>query len=130
MSKKITKLNSATVVDTDTNLPKEEKKSETAQEMAERLQKEVDAYKEMVSTINSQEKLDELEKEMMKEYDDYEAYIKDVRYQLPESTVFEGKTFSKADVAGKIIYFISKIEQSWQYVLFRERSRTRLRQSL
>ena len=93
MSKKITKLNSATVVDTDTNLPKEEKKSETAQEMAERLQKEVDAYKEMVSTINSQEKLDELEKEMMKEYDDYEAYIKDVRYQLPESTVFEGKTF-------------------------------------
>ena len=117
MSKKITKLNSATVVDTDTNLPKEEKKSETAQEMAERLQKEVDAYKEMVSTINSQEKLDELEKEMMKEYDDYEAYIKDVRYQLPESTVFEGKTFSEADVAGKIIYFISKIEQSWQYVL-------------
>ena len=52
----------------------------------------------MVSTINSQEKLDELEKEMMKEYDDYEAYIKDVRYQLPESTVFEGKTFTRAKV--------------------------------
>lgn len=114
----ITKLNSAKEgAITAPKNQKEETAQETAQEMAERLQKEVDAYKEMVSTINSQEKLDELEKEMMKEYDDYEAYIKDVRYQLPESTVFEGKTFSKADVAGKIIYFISKIEQSWQYVL-------------
>ena len=94
-----------------------ETQEETAQQMAERLQKEVDEYKEMVSSITSQEKLDELEKEMMKEYDDYEAYLKDVRYPLPASTTFEGKEFSKSDVAGKIIYFISKIEQTWQYVL-------------
>lgn len=110
----ITKLNSA---EEGANTASEKQKEETAQEMAERLQKEVDAYKEMVSNVNSQEKLDELEKDMMKEYDEYEAYIKDVRYPLPESTTFEGKEFTKADVAGKIIYFISKIEQTWQYVL-------------
>jgi len=110
----ITKLNS---VEEGANTASEKQKEETAQEMAERLQKEVDAYKEMVSAIDSQEKLDELEKDMMKEYDEYEAYIKDVRYPLPESTTFEGKEFTKADVAGKIIYFISKIEQTWQYVL-------------
>lgn len=95
----------------------EEVRVETAQEMAERLQKEVDAYKEMVSTKETQEELDELEKEIMKEMDAYDEYIKGVRYNLPENTVFEGKTYTRSAVADKITYFISKIEQTWQYVL-------------
>lgn len=92
-------------------------KEETAQEMAERLQKEVDAYKEMVSTKETQEELDELEREIMKEMDAYDKYIKSVRYTLPENTVFEGKTYTRSAIADKITYFISKIEQTWQYVL-------------
>jgi hypothetical protein len=103
------KLNSQEVLD--------EVRVETAQEMAERLQKEVDAYKELVSTKETQEELDELEKEIMKEMDAYDEYIKGVRYALPESTVFEGKTYTRSAVADKITYFISKIEQTWQYVL-------------
>jgi len=103
------KLNSQEVLD--------EVRVETAQEMAERLQKEVDAYKELVSTKETQEELDELEKEIMKEMDAYDEYIKGVRYALPESTVFEGKTYTRSVVADKITYFISKIEQTWQYVL-------------
>ena len=95
----------------------EEVRVETAQEMAERLQKEVDAYKEMVSTKETQEELDELEKEIMKEMDAYDEYIKSVRYNLPETTVFEGKTYTRSAIADKITYFISKIEQTWQYVL-------------
>lgn len=95
----------------------EEVRVETAQEMAERLQKEVDAYKEMVSTKETQEELDELEKEIMKEMDAYDEYIKGVRYNLPENTIFEGKTYTRSAVADKITYFISKIEQTWQYVL-------------
>lgn len=109
MSKKIQTLNSQEVLD--------EVHAETAQEMAERLQKEVDAYKEMVSTKETQEELDELEKEIMKEMDTYDEYIKGVRYALPESTTFEGKMYTRSAVAEKIIYFISKIEQTWQYVL-------------
>lgn len=92
-------------------------KVETAQEMAERLQKEVDAYKEMVSTKETQEELDELEREIMKEMDAYDEYIKGVHYNLPDNTTFEGKTYTRSAVAEKIIYFISKIEQTWQYVL-------------
>ena len=103
------KLNSQEVLD--------EVRVETAQEMAERLQKEVDAYKEMVSTKETQEELDELEREIMKEMDEYDKYIKDVRYALPENTVFEGKTYTRSAIADKITYFISKIEQTWQYVL-------------
>ena len=95
----------------------DEVRVETAQEMAERLQKEVDAYKEMVSTKETQEELDELEREIMKEMDAYDKYIKGVRYALPESTTFEGKLYTRSAVADKITYFISKIEQSWQYVL-------------
>lgn len=103
------KLNSQEVLD--------EVRVETAQEMAERLQKEVDAYKKKVSEVETQEELDELEKEIMKEMDVYDEYIKGVRYTLPENTVFEGKTYSRSVVADKITYFISKIEQTWQYVL-------------
>ena len=95
----------------------EDLRVETAQEMAERLQKEVDAYKKKVSEVETQEELDELEKEIMKEMDAYDEYIKGVRYNLPENTVFEGKTYTRSAVAEKIIYFISKIEQTWQYVL-------------
>ena len=109
MSKKIKKLNSQEVLD--------EVHAETAQEMAERLQKEVDAYKELVSTKETQEELDELEREIMKEMDAYDEYIKGVRYALPESTTFEGKLYTRSAVADKITYFISKIEQTWQYVL-------------
>ena len=93
------------------------KTTETAQEMAERLQKEVDAYKELVATKNTQEELDELEKGMMEVMDEFDKYIKDRVYTLPDSCVWEGKTFTRGDVAGKIIYFVSKIEQTWQYVL-------------
>lgn len=95
----------------------EDVRVETAQEMAERLQKEVDDYKEMVSKKNTQEELDELEREIMKEMDAYDEYIEGVRYNLPKNTVFEGKNYTRSAVADKITYFISKIEQTWQYVL-------------
>lgn len=101
----------------DLNSTKDAEHIETAQEMAERLQKDLDEYKDFIATINSQEKLDELEKEIMTEMDKNDAHLKEVRYQLPDSCTFENTKYSRADVAGKIIYFVSKIEQNWQYVL-------------
>ena len=105
------------VVEADLIIPKKEEKVETAQEMAERLQKEVDEFKEKVSKIKTQEELDELEKEIMKELDEYDDYIKGVKYELPNDVVFEGTKYNKAQVAGLIVNFISRIEQTWQYVL-------------
>lgn len=92
-------------------------KVETAQEMAERLQKDLDEYKKFIETVNSQEKLNELEEDIMKEMDKNDAYLKDVRYALPDMCMFENTKYSRSDVASKIIYFVSKIEQTWQYVL-------------
>ena len=90
---------------------------ETAQEMAKRLQSEVDAYAEKVSEINSQEELDNLEKVLMEEMDTYDKYIKERVYELPEGCTFEGKNYTRSMIADYIVQFISKIEQTWQYVL-------------
>lgn len=90
---------------------------ETAKEMAQRLTKEVELYKELVDTKNTQEELDELEKSLMSEMDEFDKYIKERVYNLPTSCTFEGKSYTRSDVATKIVYFISKIEQTWQYVL-------------
>ena len=90
---------------------------ETAQEMAKRLQSEVDAYAEKVSEINTQEELDDLEKVLMEEMDTYDKYIKERVYELPEGCAFEGKNYTRSMIADYIVQFISKIEQTWQYVL-------------
>lgn len=89
---------------------------ETAMEMAQRLTKEVEDYKKMIDEIMTQEELDEKEKEIIAIIDENDKHLKDVKYVLPKNTEFEGKSYSKSDVGAKIIYFISKIEQSWIYV--------------
>ena len=95
----------------------ETERVETAQEMAKRLQSEVDAYAEKVSEINTQEELDELEKSLMEEMNTYDKYIKARVYELPEGCTFEGKNYTRSTIADYIVQFISKIEQTWQYVL-------------
>ena len=103
---KITKLNSA-----PTGAP------ETAMEQAQRLQKEVDAYKEYVDTIDDPKQLEEEEKKCIAELEEFDKYIKGVRYNIPAGVDFEGKHYSRSDVAGKILYFLGKNEVSWQYTL-------------
>lgn len=95
----------------------EEKKVETAKDMAERLTKEVEEYKARVDTKNTQEELDEMEKELIAKMDAFDKIIKERVYELPNSCIFEDKIYTKSDVSNKIVYFISKIEQTWQYVL-------------
>lgn len=94
-----------------------EAKQETAKEMAERLTKEVEEYKALVDTKETQEELDEMEKEIMAKMEEFDAVIKNRTYELPGSCIFEDKIYTRSEVSNKIIYFISKIEQTWQYVL-------------
>lgn len=116
METKKTKLNSAAIAEGAIAEEVKTKKVETAMEMAKRLEKEVEEYKEMVSSKKTQEELDELEKALMDEMDEFDKYIKKRVYDLPTGCSFEGKNYTRQDVAGKIIYFISKMEQTWQYV--------------
>lgn len=94
-----------------------EETKETAKEQAERLQKEVDEYKEYLDKIDDQETLKEEEKKCIEALDEYDKYVSGVKYNVPDGVDFEGKHYSRKDVAGKIIYFISKQEVNWQYTL-------------
>jgi hypothetical protein len=96
---------------------KNENKNETALEMAKRLEKEVEAYKKEIEKLKTAEELDEKEKEILAEMDKYDAYLKERKYALPATCVYEGHTYSRSEIAKRIVRFISKIEQTWQYVL-------------
>ena len=93
-----------------------ENPDETAMEMAKRLTKEVEEYKKEIDEIKTQEELDEKEKEIISIMEKNDEHLRNVNYILPKGVDFEGKHYTKNAVAIKIIAFISKIEQSWQYV--------------
>lgn len=89
----------------------------TAKEYGDLLQKDLDAYKERVSNIMTSEELDEEEKHWLEELDKSDAYIKTIKYKLPKDVKFEGQNKTHSDIAGKVIYYISKNEVTWQYCL-------------
>lgn len=93
-----------------------ENENETAMDMAKRLTQEVEDYKKLVDTKMTQEELDEMEKEIITIIETNDEHLKCVMYDLPASVDFEGTSYTRSAVATKIIYFISKIEQSWQFV--------------
>lgn len=89
----------------------------TSQEMAEKLQDEVVAYTKKVKDINDYGVLTKEEKTLNEMLIENEKYLNGVTYELPSTCEFEGTTYTRDDVAEKIIYFISRNEQPWQYVL-------------
>lgn len=93
------------------------KKEETALEQAKRLEKEVEEYKKKIEEINDMDALKEEEKVIIAEIDKFGEYIKTRVYSVPDEVIWEGKRYSRADVAGKINYFINKNEVGWQYTL-------------
>ena len=86
-------------------------------EYGDLLQRDLDAYKETVAKMNTQEELDAEEKHWLEELDKNDEYIKTIKYQLPKDVKFEGQSKTKSDISGKIIYYISKNEVTWQYCL-------------
>ena len=99
---------------------KDEKLNRTemkSNEYADVLQKDLDAYKERVATINTQEELDEEEKYWLEQLEKNDAYLKEVKYELPKNVTFGTEVKTRGDIAGKIIYYISKTEVTWQYCL-------------
>jgi len=96
----------------------EEFKDKTVEETQELLQKRVEEYTAKVDKITDVNELNKLEQEIDAEQAEYDEYIKKVEYELNTAGVdFEGKHFSLNDVAKKIIYYLNKIEQDFQYCL-------------
>lgn len=81
------------------------------------LQDDLTVWADEIALIDSQEKLEELEKEVMAEHDKVQLDLKSVVYDLPESTVFDGKEFKKSKIMDNIVYFLGKHEVEWSYTL-------------
>lgn len=89
----------------------------TLEVVAQQFDQELQEFGIQVGEITELDQLDELEKEIMKEQDEVDAYLRTVQYQLPDSAVFDGEKYSLNDIAKNIVYFINKREVEWKYTL-------------
>ena len=96
---------------------REYKEDESAQEMGDRLQKQADEHKKKLEEVNSLEEIDKMEKEILEILDEFDKYIKQKRYKLPVSVMFDGALYTKEQVGVKIARSLNKKEVQWQYTL-------------
>lgn len=63
-----------------------------------------------------EEQLLSMEGDLMTTMDEYDAYIKGVTYELPESCVFDEETFSKKQICEYVSDYINTQEVQWEHV--------------
>lgn len=86
-------------------------------EVEKELAAELDAYVKQVNEIMDVNELMKLESDLMKEAEEYDAYLNNVEYQLPEDTNFENTHYSRNDVAKYILAALNKVEVEWSHTL-------------
>lgn len=90
-------------------------KEQSLQEVAAQFDKELSDYVKEVMAVDDQAVLADMEQAVIKEQQEVDKYIGQVKYQLPKEVVFDGEKRSLARIAGDIIYFLNKKEVEWQY---------------
>lgn len=96
----------------------EDFKEKSIEETQEVLSKRLEEYTAKVKEINDVEELKKMEEEIDKEQEEFDKYLREVEYPLnPDGVDFEGKHYTLSDVAKKIIYYMNRIEQDFQYCL-------------
>ena len=94
-----------------------ELKKKTYAEVAEELDKTLNEFKESVSKITDVEELNKLESDLMEDQKKYDAYIKEVKYVLPDGVDYDDEHFSKNAIAKIVVEFLNRTEIDWQYTL-------------
>lgn len=87
------------------------------EEMMVAMQEDLANYTEQVKSFTKVEECEAEEQVLMASMDEVQARLASVNYELPASIVFEDKTYSKKDIASKIIYFLNKVEVKWEHTL-------------
>jgi hypothetical protein len=98
-------------------MTRQELEGKTYEEVANLFDQELDEYNKKVDEVMDQEVLNSMESDLMKEMDENNTYLKQVEYELPNAVEFNGKRWTKNDIAAKIIYFLNKNEVEWSYTL-------------
>lgn len=86
-------------------------------EMAQAMQADLVLYREKVAAFTTVDECNAEEQVLMASMDEVQARLNEVKYELPKEIVYEGKTYSKKDIAAKIIYFVNKLEVKWENTL-------------
>ena len=86
-------------------------------EMAQAMQADLVLYREKVAAFSTVDECNAEEQVLMASMDEVQARLNEVKYELPKEIVYEGKTYSKKDIAAKIIYFVNKLEVKWENTL-------------
>ena len=63
------------------------------------------------------EVLEEFEKNVVQELEEYDKYLDEVEYELPEFCEFEDTKFTRQQVAKMIVKYLNKNEVEWKFAL-------------
>ena len=98
-------------------IKREDFNGKTYQEMAAAIQAELIDYKAQVDGFNTIEECETEEQVLMASMDEVQTHLDTVEYDLPKEVEYEGKKYTKNQIASKIIYFINKIECKFEHTL-------------
>ena len=87
------------------------------EEMAAAMQVELDNYKITVDGFTTTDECAAEEQVLMASMKEVEERLNNVVYTLPDSVEYNGKTYSRKNVAEKVNYFLNKIECKWEQTL-------------
>lgn len=83
----------------------------------DQLQENLDAFKNEVNQINDMAELEKMEAELIEVMKEHDQYLRDTKYELADKIEFEGKKYSRRDVAASVAYFIGKATVKWEMTL-------------
>jgi hypothetical protein len=98
-------------------IKREDFNGKTYDEMLAAMQADLATYSETVSNFNTPDECAAEEQVLMASMDEVQERLSSVEYVLPDKTEYNGKKYSKKDVAAKIIYFLNKLEVKWEQTL-------------
>lgn len=85
--------------------------------VGEELEKKLKEFKEEISKKNDKEELESMEQDLMKTMNEYDEYLKNVKYELPKFIKYNDITYSNTDISNRIVSFLNKLEVEFSYVL-------------
>lgn len=98
-------------------MTKEDLKDKSVKEIQEMMDRESTLFKDEVAGIDSLEELMKMEVDIIEEMKEYDKYLDDIVYPVIDQVEYNGKKYSKNDIASAIIYFLNKSEVEWSYTL-------------
>lgn len=98
-------------------IKREDLKSLAGDELQTKLKVDVEAYEAEVAGINDMEELKKREQDLMPLMQEHDNYLSELKYALPEEVEYEGKRYTRRDVATSLIYFLNKAKVKWELTL-------------